>query len=201
MIRSACSDKNHPLLKLLSQNSSLILYPEHPRVTGDWHVSLSFIFIQIQSISSHPMLLCCRNTLWERPRHRANGNKHTHTHGVYYIHVNNPSQPALTLCLPLSHPSTHENKYTRLRPSNTFDPEPRLTAKAGEVMNQGKDQRRAKGGWAKASIARWCLFVARQEKKEKRTERDQSGLFKKKIMVVFFLLNNNNKIRCILCYL
>lgn len=82
MIRSACSDKNQPLLKLLSQNSSLILYPEHPRVTVDWHVSLSFISIQIQSISSHPTLLCCGNTLWERPRHRANGNKHTHAWGI-----------------------------------------------------------------------------------------------------------------------
>lgn len=82
MIRSSCSDKNHPLLKLLSQNSSLILCPEHPGVTVDWHVSLSFIFIQIQSISSHPMLLCYGNTLWERLWHRANGNKHTHAWGI-----------------------------------------------------------------------------------------------------------------------
>lgn len=138
MIRSACSDRNHPLLKPLSKNSSLILYPEHPRVTVDWHVSLPFIFIQIQSISSRPMLLCCGNTRWERPRHRANGNKHTHAWGISHT-----CQQSI-----MAGPHTVPTAFT---PFDTWTNIQDSGHQTLLILSQGSQQRRVEW-WIKARI-------------------------------------------------
>lgn len=122
-------------------------------------------------------------------------------------------QPLLapTLCLLLSllsHRQTHEHKYTNLlRPSNTSDPEPRLTAKAGWMMNQWKDQRRARDRWAKESTARWCLFIAKTSKSlvwQEACRKRSEWSFNQMIMLVgffCFFFENENNIRSILCYL
>lgn len=119
----------------------------------------------------------------------ANGNTHTHMVYITYMSTNPPGPHTASATFTAS--DTWAQIYTNLlRPSNTFDPEPRLTAKTGWVMNQGKDQRRARDRWAKASTARWCLFIVKDSKglawQEPCRKRSEWSFYQMIVIVFFF---------------
>lgn len=98
----------------------------------------------------------CGNMLWLKLQVTENSNTHPHTHTHCTSHTwwQPLPWPPHCACHRTTNRHMDANNTHLLRPSNTSDPEPRLTAKASWVMNQGEDQRSARDGWAEASTAK-----------------------------------------------
>ncbi len=147
---------------------------------------LSSLYRSTQS-ALPPCCSGCGNMLWQKLQHTHTANTSTHILYITYVSTTLPLAP--TLRPPPSHRHTQAQIHTHLlRPSNTSDPEPRLTAKAGWVMNQGEDQRRVRDRWAKASSARWCLLAKANKSLawQKPCQRRSELSFYLMIMIVLF---------------
>lgn len=119
-----------------------------------WCTSLSFIFIQIQSISSKPHVAmavetCCGKSCSVEQTAKT---IHTRSHAWQQLLL------ALTLSLPLSHHQTHEHRCTQIYSGH----------QTLQILSQGSQQRqaewringgiRARDRWAKERTARWWLL-------------------------------------------
>lgn len=163
LIGSACSDN------ITLRHSSLVrrtLWFSALNAHYWLSVCIHYLSSLYRSTPSALLSCCyaCGNMLWLKLQDAAT-HIHTYTHTVHHIHVDNPSPGPHTAPATFTPTDTRTQIHTHLlQPLNTSDPEPRLAAKAGWVMNQGEDQRRTRDRWAKASTARRRLFIAKASK-------------------------------------
>lgn len=138
MIRSACSDKNHPLLKLLSQNSSLILYPEHPRVTGLTCLIIFHLYTDpINQLSPHAALLW-KHAVGKTAASSERQQTHTRMGYITYMSTIHHSRPSH--CAYRFHTLRHMRTNIQESSHQTL-----------LILSQGSQQRRVKW-WIKARI-------------------------------------------------
>lgn len=140
---------------------------------------------------SPPCCYGCGNTLWRKLQHTANSNTNTHTHSVHHMDVDRPLPWPLQRAGHLHSRHTRGHKYTHICSGH----------QTLLILSQGSQQRRdewwikariragARDRWAKASTARWCLFIAKANKSlawlEPCPGRSESSFYQM-LMIVFF---------------